>query len=291
MKSLLISTGVFSPVCNSFVLHGNTLSVQVYDIASREWTTYTLPDEYHTSDQAGFAGPQSFLYVAGGYNQTYGALGTVFRIDTTVPTSGTAGDNTLVVEEVAPLLVPRGDIYASTGPTSASVGGGFTDADGFCAPLPTVESYDFGTNQWTFLPELVNERGEIVFVELDDHLYALGGERQIAGICDITGDTDPGELTVGTDLVEVLDGDEWKILDDFPNHKFRFAAVGVDETGLLYAFGGQTAWDASCECFKTTSDVQVFGEGVQDSNSGALYMGMTISLAFGTVLATIGILD
>jgi N-acetylneuraminic acid mutarotase len=186
--------------------------------------------------------------------------------------------------------VPRGDVHAATGPTSASLGGGFTDADGFCAPLPSVESYSFDTNQWSFLPNLINERGEAVFVELDDHLYAMGGERQIEDICDVTVDTDPGELTVGTDLVEVLDGGEWNVLDNFPNHKFRFAAVGVDETGLIYAFGGQTAWNSSCQCFKTSDDVQVFGEEVQGSDAETSINGLVLSLATGMVTACVWIL-
>jgi hypothetical protein len=249
---------------------------------------YTLPEEYLTSDQAGFNGPESFLYVAGGYNQSYGALSTVFRIDATTPTSS-SNVTVLVVEEVAPLLVARGDIHAARGPTTASVGGGFTDADGFCAPLPTVESYDFETNTWSYLPELTNERGEIAFVELDSKLYALGGERQIENICDITGDTDPGELTVGTDSVDVLDGTEWKVLDEFPDHKFRFAAVGLDETGLIYAFGGQTAYDATCECFQTTNDIQVLsGLETHDSTTGgssSSAVEMTFSLTFGMVVA------
>lgn len=195
------------------------------------------------------------------------------------------------MEVVAPLLEARGDVYAATGQTSASLGGGFTDANDFCAPLPTVESYNYALDQWSYLPNLIDERGEVVFVELDDHVYAMGGERQIEGICEITGDADPGELTVGTNLVEVLhDEGEWSVVDNFPSHKFRFAAVGVDRTGLIYAFGGQTAWDDSCDCFKCTDDIQVFGEGVEDSASAATGKGMVPSLVFGMVMAAMGIM-
>ena len=257
---------------------------KVYDISSKEWTTYVLPEEYQTSDHAGFTN-KSYLYIAGGYNATYGALGRVFRIDATAPASD-ADSTMLIVEEVAPLLVPRGDIYAASGRTSASVGGGFTDANRFCFPLPSVESYNYATNQWSRLPDLLTDRGEIAFVDMDDHLYAMGGERQIKDICNVTGDTDPGELTVGTDVVEVLDDGDWSVLDDFPNLKFRFAAVGVEKIGLIYAFGGQTAWDDSCKCFKTTDDVQVFGEGLGASAA----IGNAVGLTFAMFIAAIGII-
>lgn len=238
----------------------------MYDIASGSWSTFTLPDRYLRSDQACFTDQAStFLYVAGGYNMTYGTLDSTFRIDTAAASAGSE----LEVEEMSPMREPRGDIIAAADGYFAYLGGGFTDSNGFCAPLMSAEKYEFAANTWTNLPPLVHERGEIVMVEADGHLYALGGERQIESICDLTGTTDPGELTVGAEIVEVLENEQWSVLESFDDHKFRFAAVAVGP--VIYTFGGQTAWNADCKCFKTTDDIQILGEDVP--SSGTVHLG------------------
>ena len=233
---------------------GLLAEVDIYDIASASWSTLTLQELYQTSDHACFTdGSSSFMYVVGGYDATYTTKDTNIRIDTSVL-------DTLAFEEMAPLIEARGDIYAASDSSFAYLGGGFTDANGFCAPLTTAEQYEFATNTWSRLPEMPNERGEVVFVASEGHIYAMGGERQIEDICDITGTTDPGELTVGSELVESLEGDQWTLVEGFDDHKFRFAAVDVD--GTIYAFGGQDAWDDDCECFATTAEIQILGDGV-----------------------------
>jgi hypothetical protein len=194
------------------------------------------------------------MYVAGGYTAIYEALSSLNRIDTS------SANSTLSFEEMAPMIEARGDITAASDGTTAYITGGFTDANGFCSPLTTGEQYNLASNTWFNLPELENERGEIVMVEMEGHIYAMGGERQIEGICELTGTTDPGELTIGMEEVEVFQNNLWNLLDSFDNHKFRFAAVGVN--GLIYAFGGQTAWDDDCECFRTTDDIQILGSNV-----------------------------
>lgn len=179
--------------------------------------------------------------------------------------ANTLDEASLGIEPQTPLITARGDIIGVTASDgrSAFISGGFTHANGFCAPLGSSEEYIFADNEWNSLPSLVRERGEVVLVEIDDHLYALGGERQIEGYCDGAGEgLDPGEQTVATDEVEIYDpaNDVWEIIAGFPNHKFRFAAaVGPD--GTIYAFGGQTAHDTACQCFKTTDSIAVFGEG------------------------------
>jgi hypothetical protein len=227
------------------------------------------------SDHASFAEPPSYLFIAGGYDQNYTALDSVYRIvvDESV--------NDLKLEDVAPLSTARGDIIgvSSTDGTRAFIGGGFTHANDFCEPLASVEEYSFSANEWNTLPDLADARGEIVFIELDNHLFALGGERQIDGICDYTGETDPGENTVGTDLVEVYET-AWKVVGNFRDHKFRFAAVGVEDRELIYTFGGQTAWDEGCKCFRTTKDILVFGEGLSSGNnlSISVFTGFLVSI-------------
>ena len=230
--------------------------IDIYDIASAEWSTVVIPEPYQTSDHASFSDRPGFLYAVGGYDATYTTKNANARIDTSVLTP-------LTVDDMAPLMEARGDIYAASDGSFAYMGGGFTDANGFCAPLTSAERYEFATNTWTSLPEMPNERGEVVFVASEGHIYAMGGERQIEGICDLTGTTDPGELTVGSELVESLEDDEWNLIQSFDDHKFRFAAVDVD--GTIYAFGGQDGWDDDCECFATTTEIQVLGDGVTDA--------------------------
>jgi hypothetical protein len=227
------------------------------------WSTFSLSDEYLTSDHACFTEKSSsFLYVTGGYNASYGALDTTFRIDTS-----SVDNSTLTVEEMSPLAEARGDIFAASDSNFAYLGGGFTDANGFCAPLTSSEKYEFSTNTWTSLPSLIDDRGEVVMVESNGDIFAMGGERQIEDICELTGETDPGELTVGVEVVEVLSDGEWKVIESFDDHKFRFAAVSVD--GLIYAFGGQAAWDDECQCFKTTDEIQILGDGVTSAPTTA----------------------
>ena len=187
---------------------------------------------------------------------------------------------------MASLGTARGDIIGTTASDGLSgfVTGGFTDANGFCAPLGSTEQYIFASNEWIELPPLVNERGEVVLVEVDDQLFALGGERQIEGFCDGAGESlDPGEKTVGTDEVETLDLDNsaFKIISGFPNHKFRFAAA-ADQNGTIYAFGGQTNHDPSCQCFRTTDDISVFGKGV-----GSAAFGLSSVFSLFTVVAVV----
>lgn len=241
-----------------------------------------LPAEYQVSDHAGFALEPSYIYIAGGYDQNYTALDFLTRID-----ASSLGSETLSVEPMAPLRVARGDIIgtADADGLSAYVAGGFTHANGFCAPLGSTEQYVFADDKWNNLPPLVRARGEVVLLEHDNHLYALGGERQIEGFCEGAGDgLDPGELTVGTDEVEFYDegNNAWNIIAGFPNQKFRFAAA-VGSDGLFYAFGGQTAHDPSCQCFKTTDGVSVF---VSDISSAAPAKLMASSLlAIGVAMS------
>jgi hypothetical protein len=263
---------------------GLIAQVDVYDIVSESWSTFALSEEYQTSDHACFTDGSTSLYAVGGYDATYTTKATNIRINTSDAASP------LVVEEMAPLIEARGDIFAAFDASFAYLGGGFTDANEFCAPLATAEKYEFSTNTWTNLPPLPNERGEIVMVASGGHIYAMGGERQIDGICDLTGTTDPGELTVGSELVESLEGDQWNLIESFDDHKFRFAAVDVD--GIIYAFGGQDAWDDDCECFKTTSEIQILGDGV--TSAPTMASGHVVSsfatLASAFLLGVVGVM-
>lgn len=270
-----------------WIIGGRTLDdtlipeIDVYNIDSKSWSTVVLPAEYVVSDHAGFAQEPNYVFMVGGYDQNYTALDFLTRIDAT-----TLDDATLGIEAQAPLRIARGDIVGvtTTDGLSAFISGGFTHANKFCSPLGSTERYSFASNEWEMLPNLVNERGEVVLVEVENQLYAMGGERQIEGVCNGAGDgLDVSELTVGTDEVETLDpsGTAWEVISGFPRHKFRFAAA-ADGQGIIYAFGGQTNHDNNCQCFKTTADISVFGKGL-----GSSAYGFSTALSFITVGALV----
>lgn len=226
--------------------------VDVYDIASGTWKTVgslTNP----VSDHASFASSDSF-FVAGGYNQDYTALTAVTKISV-------SGDN-LTEAAAAPLAEARGDIIgvASNDGTSAFVSGGFTH-ENWCLPLNTNEKYTFSSNTWETLPELGTGRGEHVLVESKNHLYSLGGEYPIYEVCE-GGDYVPGTKTVASDKVEVLEDGEkkWEDIVDFPEPLFRFAAIGSASKDEIYVFGGQTKYQAGCQCTPTSDHVWVLKE-------------------------------
>jgi hypothetical protein len=222
-----------------------------------------LDEAYQLSDLAGFVGPDGKAYFAGGYNFTYAAQTTTFSIDP-IQTTATGA---LVVEEHAPLTYSRGDVAGvadidDNGISYALLTGGFTHENDFCEPLGFAERYDFDSDMWTEADELNTARGEKALVVLNDRVYGIGGERQIANICTVSPDDppEPGEQTVPVDDVEWYnaDTDEWTVIQDLPQHRFRFAAVGYGKA--IYTFGGQVAYDESCMCFKTSDEVTVYTE-------------------------------
>jgi hypothetical protein len=116
-------------------------------------------------------------------------------------------------------------------------------------------------------------------------VFALGGERQIEGHCDMKDNLpEPGERTIVIDKVERygVDVDRWVTLADLPQgHRFRFAGVGYLDK--MYTFGGQERFDLGCNCYKTTDEVSVYEEVFM--TSGALNT-MTLS-AYGLFSAVV----
>ena len=215
---------------------------------------------YVASDLAGFADPTGLAYFAGGYSLDYTAQSTVFSIDPTA--TAAAGD--LVVREESSLPTARGDcsgISALTdeGVAYALVTGGFTHANDFCDPLATTEYYNFESDEWSQVADMLTARGDKALAALDHIVYAIGGERQIPNIC-LVSTPEPGEETVPVQDVEYWDAetDEWNQIEDLPRHRFRFSAVGYNEK--IYSFGGQLAFAEDCQCFRTSNEVTVYTE-------------------------------
>jgi hypothetical protein len=257
---------------------------QVYNVSAKVWTTYDLDEAYVVSDLAGFAF-QDRAYFCGGYNLTYFAQGTCFRLD--LSTTRNATD--LNITDLPPLPTPRADVASVTYGNYALVSGGFTHANNFCEPLNTTERLYFPELAWTELDHLNVGRGDKVLVttngddaKTDPHIYAIGGERQIDDICtrNPNDPPKPGEETILLDDVESYNvaTDEWTQIQDLPDQRFRFVAVGYGNT--IYSFGGQYSFNDTCQCFPTSDEVTLYTEIAEATTNGPT--GNTTSSAYAT---------
>ena len=222
------------------------------------------------SDNAGFAEPNTGLaFFVGGYDASYNFVSSTVAIDTVATTN----TGTLAFEDKPDMIIPRGDLsaVASTDQTYAIATGGFGAEKGFCEPLLDVERYDFAASEWMEISKMNAGRGDKALVAFKSHFFAMGGERQIIGICDIDPDDEPavGEKTIAVDDFEVYhpETDSWEVLvDDLPYHNFRFAAVGFDDIDAIYAFGGQKQFSEDCQCYRTTDEIFAFAEHGNDES-------------------------
>jgi hypothetical protein len=238
-------------------------------------------------------------YFCGGYTTIYEAKSNLFRING----AESIVQGTLVIEDLAPMQFARGDVASVFNQANkfAIVAGGFSDANSFCEPLASVEKYDVETNVWTSLDDLLKPRSDKVLVELDEeHVFAIGGERQIANICNLTADGDTpevGEATIIVDDVEILhlDNGDWESLADLEFNRFRFAAASYKEDNKFYTFGGQSAYNNTCQCYDTTDEVVVYTENLDAVDGGtdvdktgdpsAATGATSFSVMLGTVVA------
>ena len=235
--------------------------LQVFDITTKTWSTVgTLPEEYLMSDHTGFGWANRYAYFVGGYDVNYTALSTVFSID------GTAADPLSTLTIRSPLIVERGDISSAVDEENGIVlvAGGFTNANNFCEPHAHSEFYNISSDTWKEVAPLENGRADKALVHLQGEngiFYAIGGERQVIGFCELDVKPEPGERTIPIDQVEQynLTTDKWTTtVKRLPEHRFRFPAVS--EGSKVYTFGGQLMFNQTCDCFPTTSKIVVYSE-------------------------------
>lgn len=210
-----------------------------------------ISEDLLSSDQGCFSNG-NYAYVAGGYYQNYTAHNQVWRVDALASLS----TKSLKYEVVAPLHQGRGDVAYAFDDKYAYVVGGFTNTNNFCSPLGDTERYTFATNTWEWLSPLNNPRSDLLVVQVNKTLFALGGERQLPNICNLTGTPPaPGQRTLAVAAVEMYDEakQQWNVIASLPEHRFRFA--GAVHNNNIFTFGGQSAFNASCNCFRTTNEV------------------------------------
>ena len=236
--------------------------IDCYDPNIDYWTTIgKLPEEYLTSDCAAFAMGNS-IYLIGGYGHSYEAMDQVIVIDV-------SNLNDIKFIRGPSLGTKRGDIdVAVLDDEFIYVSGGFSHKD-YSKPLNTVEQLTIGSKTWIPVDALNEERGGKQLVTLKGKIYALGGEQRV----DVDGIMKEELLdlvqTVDVlDTVEVLDPkqdvhggkSEWRVSGVMPSSLVRFGASewewGLD--GIIFVFGGQSSYDADCECFRSTDKVMVF---------------------------------
>lgn len=184
-------------------------------------------------------------------------------------------------------MASRGDIKAVSDGVVAYVSGGFTDTNGYCPSLDTVEKYTFATDTWEALPPLQTGRGDKALVLLNGHLFAMGGENQVQGSCNIT-NAQPGEQTIVVDDVELFDNGAWKVLTSLRDRRFRFDAVADQDHNSIFTFGGQLALNSSCQCFRTSDEIHLYIHEFNDEKKSSApllsSLGSLLLVIFGAFL-------
>mmetsp|Transcript_64175 Transcript_64175/g.144753 ORF Transcript_64175/g.144753 Transcript_64175/m.144753 type:complete len:416 (-) Transcript_64175:201-1448(-) len=258
-------------------------STEVYDPSTNLWDvvpfTWTTP----RSDNDAFV-LGNLIYLVGGYDATYADYATT---DILNPETGwTLGS---AATTIAPMLVARGDFAIVEHQGRFYAYGGWTSANGFCAPLNEAEVYDPTKDTWTALANLKVARGDKASGVLQGRLYAIGGETTS---CDATSNV-PLPSTPVMD-VEVFDTSDpeggWVAEGAIPEKKFRFAAATVDET--IFVFGGQRPEQfcphANASCFPISN--HTWGLTIKDKKDQGDDEGLSLGGILGIVAACIVLL-
>uniref|UniRef100_A0A7S4AXA3 Uncharacterized protein n=1 Tax=Pseudo-nitzschia australis TaxID=44445 RepID=A0A7S4AXA3_9STRA len=133
-----------------------------------------------------------------------------------------------------------------------------------CEPLTSAEVYDFDKDAWTSAGNLLQARGDGAMVEASGTIFSIGGEVNHPDQCAAPELVPPlAHQSLAVNDVEALGYSatstsaaiEWADVADIPEFRFRFSAASWPETGVAYAFGGQTSFDESCKCFPTTDEI------------------------------------
>jgi len=213
----------------------------------------TLSSSQVTSDFGAFSNG-SWIYLGGGFDANYVATNRLFRIDATVL-------NTLRIQEVSTMLSTRAAFKAvNDGAGNVCVAGGYTDENGYCPGLTTVECYSLANDLWSTRAPLTTPRAYVGLGAINGQLIVVGGEESKASDCGIFFPDPSVPLATVVDTVQVLDGNSWVPAPAPLAARSRFGdsvTVDADTEKKAYFFGGQGTYDAGCQCYKTTDNVMV----------------------------------
>jgi N-acetylneuraminic acid mutarotase len=225
-------------------------TVLIYNTQADTWVTLQTVFEQATSDNAAFA-YNNQIFTCGGYTQTYDmASDTCFTMDTSAA-------NPSFSALQGRLNVGRGDFSIVVLGGAAYAYGGFDSA---FAALSSMEKLDLAApdsdSSWvTALGTMVHSRGDFAAAAFNGRLLAIGGE-------DGTNSLSAGESLRHVEVYSP-DLDAWLSSNQnvpIPHATFRFC--GAVAGNSLYIFGGQRAFNTTCNCYPTTSDVFSYEETI-----------------------------
>lgn len=172
--------------------NGNVIyEIDVYDSIREKWRTLSSgldsiqiaveadsPKKYNSNYIYGVSDAcifniGSYLFITGGFDSRYDALDLAIMIDT---------DKSLEIDELvyqvrSSLNIPRGGCSAVSHADFAFVVGGFTNEDGYCKAMASVEVYDFKSDLWTQMEnELSIGRANLGLFWYNSNIVAFGGE-------------------------------------------------------------------------------------------------------------------
>jgi len=237
-------------------------AVDVYDPSKDKWRTVGyLPEDVTKSDITGFV-HEEYIYVVGGFDATYTAHGSTYRIDTTAFASDVDSSDEIpvsAIDEMASLNEARGDIQAAVLDGYAYVAGGITHENQWCHPLASSERYHIATDTWQTMDDLMVGRADAAMGAIHGKVFIIGGETKPSDC-----DPDPAFASIPVSDLEVFqhaddahNTNDWTVMEEFPADMFRFSAVAVPALDSIFTFGGQKPYNTECDCYET-SDAIVF---------------------------------
>jgi hypothetical protein len=205
---------------------------------------------------------KSYIYVTGGFEFNYTAVGRTYRLNPSLSDSGNDSSSWLDITNIemrATSEHPRGDFHAAVSDGYAFLAGGITHMNNWCVGLKTTERYNMVTDTWETLPDLAVGRADMAVAHWNGKIVAIGGETKPDDCVNVV---DPAYGSFPVDHVEVLmhatESDaHWVDFGDFHDNRFRFAAAVVPAQNRMYTFGGQLPFDFTCDCFPTSDLVGV----------------------------------
>jgi len=208
-----------------------------------------------TSDNAAFA-HGSKVIDCGGYNIDYSKTSALCHVmDTAAATPTFTAWST-------PLKAARGDFSIVTLGGVAYAVGGFGES---FAPLASIEKMDpaaaSGYSTWISTSEaMIHGRADFAAAAVHGRVLVIGGENG-------TNSIDAGASLRHVEAFTPATG-KWlnsSKLVAIPHATFRFCGAAVGEA--VYIFGGQGAYDKTCDCYPTKKGVFVYNEKLTMQNT------------------------
>lgn len=270
--------------------------ISSFNPKTNTWTKRgKLPDNIVTSDLAAWT-HRNYIYVAGGFDADYNAVGNTYRLDLT---GGNVVDfESMKYEERTPMKVPRGDMHAVTMWGKAYLAGGITHENEWCVGMRDTEVYDMGDDTWERWSSLTYGRADMAVSVLNGKIFASGGESKPDRCAELG---DPAFGSIPEDHVEVTKPEpesshaHWYVIGKIKDERFRFSAATVPALNRIYHFGGQLPFDFDCQCFRADDKVgymtELFIPETNDTNLDTTLSAGAITSIIIASLVGVGIVS